>query len=142
MKKILALWCLLPLSGIVFATSFSGGTSEDGQMLSPNLAGHIRDHMPFGKPNTLTVQQALDIAGCINLQLRPVAFSASMFCANDPATNLPNSLFKPAQWWSGCNYPTEPFTHNQRVLGPWAPIEAWRLAKIACLKAGACQWQG
>ena len=106
---------------------------------TPNLAGYIKNHMPFGSPGTLTAQQALDIAGYINIQPRPVAFSASMFCADDPATNLPNSLFKPAQWWSGCNYSTEPFSHNQRVLGPWTPIEAWRLAKIACLKAGTCQ---
>jgi cytochrome c len=105
---------------------------------TPNLAGVIKNHMPFGKPGSLTVQQALDIAGYINMQNRPAAFSGTMFCENDPATGLPNTLFKPAAWWSGCSYPNEPFTKTQRILGPWAPIENWRNAKIQCLKAETC----
>ncbi len=106
---------------------------------TPNLAGVIRNHMPFGKPGTLKTQDALDIAGYINLQARPVAYSGTMFCENDPVTNLPNTLFKPAAWWSGCNYPTEPFSNRQRILGPWAAIETWRNDKIQCLKTGTCE---
>ncbi|MFN0248333.1 MAG: c-type cytochrome, partial [Kofleriaceae bacterium] len=101
----------------------------------PQLAFLVRAHMPFGKPDTLSEQQALDIAGYINTQPRKVAHSATMFCASDPSSGIPNSLYKPAHWNVGCVYPQEPFNETQRLLGPWGPIETWRKAKITALSA-------
>jgi cytochrome c len=98
----------------------------------PQLAFVVRRHMPYGDPQSLTEQQALDVAGYINTQPRPVAHAARMFCDND-ASGIPNSLYKPAHWNVGCTHPAEPFTETQRLLGPWAPIAAWRNAQIAAL---------
>ena len=96
----------------------------------PQLAGIIKNHMPFGDEGSLTAQEALNLAAFINSQSRPVGYSATFFCANDPTTGAPNTLLKPATWWSGCNHPEEPFTNAQRISGPWAPIEAWRAQKF------------
>lgn len=97
----------------------------------PQLAFLIKEHMPFGDPDTLTEQEALDVAGFINAEPRATAHSARMYCDNDPETGLPNSLFKPAHWNVGCVDPAEPFTDMERLLGPWEPIDAWRKAEIA-----------
>jgi thiosulfate dehydrogenase len=97
----------------------------------PQLAFMVRQHMPFGNGGSLTEQQALDVAGYINSQPRAAAHSVLMYCANDPQTGLPNSLYKPAHWDVGCVHPEEPSTQTQRLLGPWKPIEDWRKAKLA-----------
>jgi hypothetical protein len=34
----------------------------------------------------------------------------------------------------GCDYPGEPFTDEDILYGPWAPITAWRNAEINRLK--------
>ncbi|MBI5508665.1 MAG: c-type cytochrome [Deltaproteobacteria bacterium] len=97
----------------------------------PQLAFFTRKHMPFGDPETLSEQEALDVAGFINSQPRAVAHSARMFCDADTATGLPNSLLKPAHWNVGCVDAAEPFSFEQRLLGPWRPIALWRAAEVA-----------
>lgn len=100
-----------------------------------NLAGYIREHMPYGDPKSLSAQEALDIAAHINDQPRPSGLADQMFCHTE-SDGIPGSLRKPASWLVGCRYPGEPFTDEQIRYGPWAPITAWRNAEIARLKAG------
>jgi thiosulfate dehydrogenase len=101
---------------------------------SQNLAGFVRKHMPFGKPDTLTAQQALDIAAYINDQPRPAGMADQMFCHTE-SDGIPGALRKPASWLVGCTYPSEPFTDEEILYGPWAPITAWRNAEITRLKS-------
>jgi thiosulfate dehydrogenase len=101
---------------------------------SQNLAGFVRKHMPFGKPDTLTAQQALDIAAYVNDQARPAGMADQMFCHTE-ADGIPGALRKPASWLVGCTYPDEPFTDEEILYGPWAPITAWRNNEIARLKS-------
>ncbi len=100
-----------------------------------NLAGYIRQHMPYGDPQSLSAQEALDIAAHINDQPRPSGLADQMFCHVD-SDGIPASLRKPASWAVGCRYPGEPFSAEQILYGPWAPITEWRNAEIARLKAG------
>ena len=100
---------------------------------SPNLAGYVKQHMPLGKPLTLTSQQALDMAVYINDQPRPDGMANQMFCHTEP-DGIPGALRKPASWLVGCDYPGEPFTDEDILYGPWAPITAWRNAEINRLK--------
>jgi thiosulfate dehydrogenase len=99
-----------------------------------NLAGYIRQHMPFGDELSLSPQQALDIAAYINDQPRPDGMADQMFCHIDE-DGIPAALRKPAAWLVGCTYPGEPFTDADILYGPWRPITDWRNAEIARLRA-------
>lgn len=101
---------------------------------SQNMAGYIKTFMPFGKPNTLSAQDSLDIAVFINDQPRPVGYSNIMFCHTD-SDGIPASLRKPASWMVGCTYPGEPFSAIDYKYGPWKPITDWRNAEITRLKS-------
>lgn len=101
---------------------------------SQNLAGYIRTHMPFGKPQTLSAQQSLDIAAYINDQPHPDGMADEMFCQIE-SDGIPAALRKPASWLVGCTYISEPFSDADILYGPWAPITEWRNAEIARLKA-------
>jgi thiosulfate dehydrogenase len=101
---------------------------------SQNMAGFIRKHMPFGKPNTLSAQQALDIAAYINDQLRPAGMADQMFCHIE-SDGIPAALRKPASWLVGCEYEDEQFTRAEILYGPWAPITKWRNDEIVRLKS-------
>ncbi len=100
---------------------------------SQNLAGYIKKHMPFGKAETLTAQQALNVAAYINDQPRPAGMADQMFCQSE-ADGIPAALRKPAAWLVGCGYPGEPFSDEDILYGPWAPITAWRNGEISRLK--------
>ena len=104
---------------------------------TPQLAGVIKNHMPYGKNSYpfLGDQTALNIAAFINSKPRPVKYAADMFCQNDPTTGFPNTLYKPAQWQSGCKHPEENFPAAQYNTGPWAPITTWRAQKLQALQA-------
>lgn len=101
---------------------------------SVNLAGYIHKHMPFGKGETLTAQEALDIAAYINDQERPDGMADQMFCHTEP-DGVPASLLKPASWLVGCRYPGEPFTDAEILYGPWRPIAQWRSAEVDRLRS-------
>lgn len=101
---------------------------------SQNLAGYVREHMPFGDPLSLSSQDALDIAVYVNDQSRPDGMADQMFCHID-SDGIPAALRKPAAWLVGCTYPGEPFSDEEILYGPWQPISAWRNAEIARLKA-------
>lgn len=100
---------------------------------SQNLAGYIKKHMPFGKAETLSAQQSLNIAAYINDQPRPAGMADQMFCQTE-SDGIPASLRKPASWLVGCRYPGEPFSDDDILYGPWASITAWRNAEINRLK--------
>ncbi len=102
---------------------------------SPVLAGYIRKFMPFGKEETLSAQEALDIAVYINNQPHPSGMADQMFCQTE-SDGIPAALRKPASWLVGCQYPNEPFTAEQIKYGPWQAITAWRNSEIARLKSG------
>ena len=89
--------------------------------------------MPLGDAQTLTAQQSLDIAVYINDQPRPSGMANQMFC-HTKSDGIPGALRKPASWLVGCDYPGEPFTDQDILYGPWAPITAWRNAEINRLK--------
>jgi cytochrome c len=101
---------------------------------SQNLAGYIRTHMPFGDPDSLGAQDALDIAVYINDRSRPSGMADQMFCHTE-TDGIPGALRKPAAWLVGCSYPGEPFGADQIKYGPWKPITDWRNAEINRLKA-------
>jgi cytochrome c len=100
-----------------------------------NMGAYIREHMPLGNAGELSGQDALDIAAYINDQPHPDGLADRMFTHTD-ADNIPASLRKPAAWNVGVPYPGEPFTRDQIMYGPWAPITEWRNAKIARLLQG------
>ncbi|MGF1642787.1 MAG: c-type cytochrome [Thiotrichales bacterium] len=98
------------------------------------LAGYIKKFMPFGKGETLSSQEALDIAVYINDQPHPSGMADQMFCHAE-TDGIPGTLRKPASWLVGCTYPNEPFSSSQIKYGPWQEITDWRNAEIARLKS-------
>jgi hypothetical protein len=56
-----------------------------------------------------------------------------MFCHTE-AAGIPAALRKPAAWLEGCSYPGEPFSDEDILYGPWAPITAWRNGESSRLK--------
>lgn len=91
-----------------------------------NISMGINRWMPADKPGTLSEQDALDVAGYINSQDRDYGVPTPMYYgANDPKTGIPNYYFKPSHFPSGVVAPNDPFTFEQHLLGPWAPIETW-----------------
>lgn len=113
------------------ANSFSRGAAFYN---SQNLAGFIKKFMPYGDPETLTAQEALDIAAYINDQPHPDGMADQMFCHTE-TDGIPGSLRKPASWLVGCEYPGEPFSDEQIKYGPWQEITTWRNNEISRLKA-------
>ena len=115
---------------------------------TPVLAAYAQKHMPYGDPETLSDQDALDIAAYINApdKPRPSGMADELYCHVDP-DGIPSSLKKPADWLVGCEYPGEReffesqgIDYDDMVLnGPWAELAAWRAAKIAELQSGG--WQ-
>ncbi len=102
---------------------------------TPILAGYIRKFMPYGKPNSLSAQDALDIAAYINDQPRGDGMADQMFCHTE-SDGIPAPLRKPAAWDVGCTYLGEPFSVEQIKYGPWQEITDWRNAEIVRLKNG------
>jgi cytochrome c len=100
---------------------------------SQNMAGYIKKFMPMGMPETLSSQDALDIAVYINDQFHPAGMADTMFCHTE-SDGIPGSLRKPASWLVGCRYPAEPFSDAQIKYGPWKAITDWRNAEITRLK--------
>ena len=107
----------------------------------PQLATVIWDHMPFGDSKVYdgngvgSFQNALDLAAYINTRPRDIHKSGKYYCGHHDVTGLPLTVYKSAVWAVGCTHPDEPFTYNQQLSGPWAPIKAWRDAKKAELLA-------
>jgi cytochrome c len=107
------------------------------------LGAYIRTHMPYGDANTLSAQDALDIAAYINApdKPRPDGLADDFYCFDDP-DGIPASLRKPADWLVGCTYPGERehfeglgYDYEDLVRnGPWAEITAWRQGQIAELQ--------
>lgn len=108
------------------------------------LGAYILTHMPLDKPNTLSAQQALDIASHINApdKPRPSGLADGMYCFDDP-DGIPATLRKPTDWIVGCIYPGEREhfealgqNYDDMVRnGPWAALSEWRAQEIARLKA-------
>ena len=106
---------------------------------TPVLAGFVQKHMPFGDPETLSDQDALDIAAYINSpeNPRPQGQSSEMYAHND-SDGIPSALRKPADWFVGAEYPGErEYFENQGIdyedmirNGPWNELAAWREAEI------------
>lgn len=112
------------------------------------LAAYVQKHMPYGEPQTLSAQDALDIAAYINAPDKPrgSGMADEMYCFDDP-DGIPAALRKPADWLVGCEYPgeREHFTalgidyEDMIRNGPWVQLAAWRTATIAELvAAGVC----
>jgi len=111
--------------------------AAQGMYSVPIISRGIKKYMPMGKAN-LTEQQALDVAGFINSQPRPEGLiTETYFSAPDPATGIPNALFKPSFWAVGVEVPGDPFAFEQRLLGPWAPIETWQKQQRSLYMTGA-----
>lgn len=97
-----------------------------GMHAVPNVAKMIARWMPLDDAD-LSDQEALDVAGFINTRERPMGpYTETFFDGLDPQTGMPNYYFKPAYWSIGTPIPDDPFTYEQRLLGPWAPIQAWQ----------------
>jgi cytochrome c len=106
------------------------------------LAAYVQKHMPYDQPQSLSNQDALDIAAHINAPNKPrgPGLADGMYCHYDP-DGLPAALKKPADWLVGCEYPGERahfeaqgIDYEDMVLnGPWTNLAAWRSAKIAQL---------
>ncbi|NNF42870.1 MAG: hypothetical protein HKN62_07455 [Phycisphaerales bacterium] len=100
--------------------------------------------MPYGDPETLSDQDALDIAAYINAPDKPRSegLGAIMYCHDDP-DGIPSALRKPADWLVGCEYPGERehfeamgIDYDDMVLnGPWDALTAWRAAEVERLLA-------
>ena len=92
----------------------------------PNLSRMIKRWMPLDDAD-LTMQEAMDVAGFINTKKRSMGpATETFFDGDDPATGIPNYLFKSSHWAVGTPIPNDPFSYDQRLLGPWADIEAWQ----------------
>lgn len=112
---------------------------------TPVLAAYMQKHMPFGEAETLSDQDALDIAAYINAadKPRPGGMADEMYCHDDP-DGIPSALRKPADWLVGCEYPGERehfeglgIDYDDMVLnGPWDELAAWRAAEVEHLTLG------
>ena len=92
----------------------------------PNVTRMIKRWMPLGDAD-LSLQEAMDVAGYINTKDRAMGpYTETFFDEPDPVTGIPNALFKPAYWPIGTPVPEDPFTYEQRLLGPWDEIESWQ----------------
>jgi hypothetical protein len=60
---------------------------------------------------------------------------ADQMSCHTETDGIPGALRKPASWLVDCTYPSEPFTDEEILYGPWAPITAWRNAEITRLKS-------
>ncbi|MGE5155326.1 MAG: c-type cytochrome [Bdellovibrio bacteriovorus] len=110
------------------------------------LGAYIQTHMPLDRANTLSAQQALDIAAYINAPDKPRSSGQAdtFYCFDDP-DGIPATLRKPADWLVGCEYPGEREHFEGQGVdyedmvrnGPWTSLIAWRNAEIARLKAPA-----
>ena len=108
------------------------------------LGAYIQTHMPYGKPNSLNAQAALDIAAYINApdKTRPDGLADTFYCFDDP-DGIPAALRKPTDWLVGCEYPGEREHFEAQGIdyedmvrnGPWSSLAAWRSAEITRLKA-------
>jgi thiosulfate dehydrogenase len=108
------------------------------------LGAYIQTHMPYGKANTLSAQQALDLAAYVNApdKPRPDGLADDFYCFDDP-DGIPAALRKPADWLVGCTYPGEREHFEAQGLdyddmvqnGPWSALTAWRSDRIAELLA-------
>lgn len=106
---------------------------------TPVLGAYVQKHMPYDEPETLSNQDALDIAAYINApdKPRPSGLADEMYCHDDP-DGIPSALRKPADWLVGCEYPGERdyfegqgIDYDDMVLnGPWDELAAWRAAEI------------
>lgn len=115
------------------SNSFTKGAQ--GMYTAPLLATLIKRFMPLGEAN-LTEQQALDVAGYIDSMPHDMGFmTETFFGGNDPETGIPNYLFKPSYFPVGVAIPNDPFTFQQRLLGPWKPIEDWQAQQRAAFQA-------
>ena len=111
---------------------------------TPVLAPYVQKHMPYDEPETLSDQDALDIAAYINApdKARPSGMADEMYCHDDP-DGIPSALRKPADWLVGCEYPGERkyfqkqgIDFDDMVLnGPWDELSAWRAAEVERLLA-------
>ncbi len=106
---------------------------------TPVLAAYVQKHMPYDDPETLSNQDALDIAAYINApdKPRPSGMADEMYC-HDDSDGIPSALRKPADWLVGCEYPGEReyfegqgIDFDDMVLnGPWDDLAAWRAAEV------------
>lgn len=111
---------------------------------TPVLGAYVQEHMPFDDPQTLSDQDALDIAAFINApdKARPSGMADEMYIHNDP-DGIPSALRKPADWLVGFEYPGEReyfeaqgIDYEDMVLnGPWDELSAWRAAEVQRLLA-------
>lgn len=111
---------------------------------TPVLAAYVQKHMPYDDPETLSNQDALDIAAFLNAPDKPRGSGMAdvMYC-HDDADGIPSALRKPADWLVGCEYPGERlFFENQGIHyddmvlnGPWDALAAWRAAEVSRLLA-------
>ena len=117
---------------------------------TPVLAAYVQKHMPYDEPETLSNQDALDIAAFINApdKPRPGGMADEMYCHDDP-DGIPSALRKPADWLVGCEYPGERdyfkgqgIDYDDMVLnGPWDELAAWRAAEVErLLGCGSTQY--
>jgi hypothetical protein len=99
---------------------------------APLLAHLIKKFMPLGDAD-LTDQEALDAAGYIVSQPHDMGYFTDQYWGGvDPVSGtIPNYLFKPSYFPTGLEIPNDPFTFEQRLLGPWQPIEDWQAAQRA-----------
>ena len=92
----------------------------------PNVTRMIARWMPLGDAD-LSIQEAMDVASFINTKPRAMGpATETFFDGDDPATGMPNNLFKPAFWAIGTPIPGDPFPYEQRLLGPWIDIDVWQ----------------
>jgi thiosulfate dehydrogenase len=112
------------------AGAFTKGAQ--GMHTVPQLAFLIKGFMPLGETG-LSVQEALDVSGFINTMPRDMGyFTIDYFReGTDPKTGVPNYLLKPSFFAVGAEIPNDPFSYEQRLLGPWQPIEDWQAAERA-----------
>ena len=115
---------------------------------TPVLGAYVQKHMPYDDPETLSDQDALDIAAYVNAPDKPRPSGlADEFYVHDDPDGIPSSLRKPADWLVGFEYPGERaffegsgIDYDDMVLnGPWDDLAAWRADEIARLLDGG--WQ-
>lgn len=103
------------------------------------LGAFIQKHMPYGDPETLPDQDAIDIAAYINApdKARSSGESDMMYSFINP-DGIPASLRKPADWLVGDIYPGEREYFESRgiqyedmvINGPWTELADRRVAEI------------
>jgi thiosulfate dehydrogenase len=110
------------LHGYVFPPLAGDGSFSlaGGPMMIPIGAAFLRQNMPFSKPGSLSLQDALNVMGYVSRFPRSSVWWQNTYFEHDPCSR---TAFLPLH--VGAVPKNFPFSKQQSQFGPWRPIALW-----------------